>query len=61
MQKFTMNNFTELLEMENNFSSSQMEKLEIPSEAAVANILAYSKAVSIKKINSTEPMVIVLN
>jgi len=61
MDNFTFREFSNLLENEQYLLDSISENLEQPGTAVVNKIIAYNKSVSIKKLNSVEPMVILLN
>ncbi len=61
MDNFTFSDFSHLLEMEQEVLNSFSTTLEQPGTAVVNKIIAYNKAVSVKKLTSVDPMVLLLN
>ena len=61
MDNFTFKDFSNLLEMEEQLLNSFTATLEQPGTAVVNKIIAYNKAVSVKKLKSVNPMVVLLN
>ena len=65
MKHFTYSDFNELTDDENHFNKllrpKRNEEVEAPSKTSINNILAYSKALSVRKSSSIDFIENVLN